>query len=248
MSSHPSQYWNPPSTITKDTPISTLVLFDIDGTLLEGGFLHKLAFEEALRQVYGMDHHFDWPNFQGRTDSWIVRHLAMKNGISETVAEARANDVLDALANYYVSQRHQITGHVHPGVREYLASLDQRGILRGLVTGNVEPIAYYKLMHFNLEKGFALGAFGSDHIDRSDLLRLAIQRAENHFNFHYNGKNVIYIADTPLDMDATHRAGLPGVAVLTGVHNHSDFNAVNPELILSNLSEWPRIDQYLARL
>lgn len=241
------QYWNPPLTITKKTPVSTLVLFDIDGTLLEGGSLHKMAFEEAIHQVYGLDQNMDWPNFQGRTDSWIVRHLAMKNGISEAVAEARANEVLNALAHYYVSQRHRITGHVHPGVREYLNSLDQRGVLRGLVTGNVESIAYYKLMHFQLEKGFALGAFGSDHVDRSDLLILAIKRAEEQFNFRYNGKNVIYIADTPLDMESTHKAGLPGVAVLTGVHKKIDFELVKPELILNNLSEWTRIDQYLAQ-
>ena len=44
---------------------------------------------------------------------------------------------------------------------------------------------------------------------RSRLILKAIEKAEQQFNFHYTGQNVIYVADTVHDVTAAHDAGLP---------------------------------------
>ena len=65
------------------------------------------------------------------------------------------------------------------GVPELLEELKENNILIGLVTGNLEPIARAKMKKVNLNDYFKLGGFGSDDINRANLVRLAIKRAED---------------------------------------------------------------------
>ena len=130
-----------------------------------------------------------------------------------------------------------------------MAAVRDLGYYCGLVTGNLEEIAYIKLDHYHLTQFFAdhVGGFGSDHRDRVELIRIAIQRAAQ-VGFHCAGQNVIYIADTPLDVHAARGAGVHCVITTTGIFRRGDFVANPPDLVVDDLSHQAEIFNYVDEL
>src|SRR5690606_12699384 len=67
---------------------------------------------------------------------------------------------------------------VLPGVHGALEALETHpGFTVGLLTGNFVRGAEIKLSHFDLWQRFPFGAFGDDHVDRRDLVPVALDRA-----------------------------------------------------------------------
>ena len=239
-------FWSPAPSITAQTNSKHLILFDIDGTLVHASQLHVNAFEYTMKAVFGISTIMDWPNSQGRTDPWIIQELARKAGVSDANISRNMILALDTLAKYYESHQKEETGKILPGGTELLHEIDERKVLRGLVTGNVEAIAFMKLRHFDLHTGFACGGFGDNHIERSVLIRLAIKIATEKYHFETNGKNIIYVADTPFDIQAAHDAGVRAIAVKTSASQNLNFESVKPELILKDLSEKKEFFEFLG--
>jgi phosphoglycolate phosphatase len=151
-----------------------LVLWDIDGTLVDSAGHGRHAFEEAFEAVVGRDP--DWVEYAGRTDHQIA--LSMLNGSAERLPE-----VLVQLAERLAARKDAIAaeGRVYPGVRETLQALHEAdGVVNSLLTGNIEANAAVKVGAFGLDRwlDFEAGAYGSDpHERRSDLVAVARERA-----------------------------------------------------------------------
>ena len=72
-----------------------------------------------------------------------------------------------------------------------------------------------KLMAANLNRSFTFGAHGSDSPERSELTRLATERATR---LHELGRagDIDVVGATPLDMKAAHAAGATAVGAAAG--------------------------------
>ena len=208
-----------------------LVLWDIDGTLVDSAGHGRFAFEDAFREVVGRDP--EWVDYAGRTDHQIA--LSMLNGSHEGLP-----DVLEALAAHLATRREAIAadGHVYPGVRETLSALDEMdGVVQSLLTGNVEPNAAVKVGAFGLERwlDFEAGAYGSDpHERRSDLVAVARERAAARYG---EPTGAVLVGDTPLDVLAAREAGARAVAVATGFADLEALSASEPDALLQDLSD-----------
>ena len=66
---------------------------------------------------------------------------------------------------------------VCPGVRDLLRRLTARGVVIGLVTGNLSRIGWRKMERAGLRPYFRFGAFAEMARDRAGLVRIAIRRA-----------------------------------------------------------------------
>jgi phosphoglycolate phosphatase-like HAD superfamily hydrolase len=208
-----------------------LVLWDVDGTLVDSAGHGRYAFEEAFRAVTGrMPGHVD---FAGRTDHQIA--LAMLDGDREHLPR-----VLEELARALDVRREAIRreGHVYPGVPEVLAALhDHDGVIQSLLTGNIESNAAAKVSAFGLERwlDFEVGAYGSDpHEARSDLVAVARERAASK---HAEPTSVVLIGDTPLDVLAAQEAGARAVAVATGFSELDALRQSAPDALLRDMSD-----------
>jgi len=207
-----------------------LVLWDIDGTLVDSAGHGRFAFEEAFDAVLGGVP--EWVDFAGRTDHEIA--LAMLNGSTEHLPA-----VLEQLAAKLADRRDAIAaeGHVYPGVRETLSALHGRdGVVQSLLTGNVEANAAVKVGAFGLERwlDLAAGAYGSDpHERRSDLVAVARERAAARYG---EPTGAVLVGDTPLDVLAAREAGARAVAVATGFADFDDLRASEPDALLQDLS------------
>ncbi len=214
----------------------TIALFDIDGTLLRADGAGRRALELALAEVLGRhdDVSFESVEFAGRTDPWIVAEGLAKHGVA-------ADDALiaDVLRRYVVHLPEQLElAHrfeVLPGAMELLTSLLARDdVSLGLGTGNTEPAAYAKLARGGLDSFFAFGGFGSDHVERAELLRVGLARGLRQVADDREARAVV-IGDTPHDVHAAHAIGADCVAVSTGSYDAAALRSAGARLVVSDL-------------
>lgn len=111
------------------------------------------------------------------TDMWILEVILEKHGVPLEASRARMGELKDSMVEYCKAHADGIAVHALPGVPELLAALSARGDVAvcGLVTGNLEEIGRMKLAASGLVGPFTFGGFGSDHKDRGELIRLAVQ-------------------------------------------------------------------------
>jgi phosphoglycolate phosphatase len=208
-----------------------LVLWDIDGTLVDSAGHGRHAFEEAFEEVVGGP--FAWVDYAGRTDHQIARE--MLDGADEHLPA-----VLEQLAEKLALREDLIAaeGHVYPGVPEALAALHERDdVVNSLLTGNVAANAAVKVGAFGLDRWLDLeaGAYGSDpHERRSDLVAVARERATARYR---EPTGVVLVGDTPLDVLAAREADARAVAVATGFADLDALRESEPDALLQDLSD-----------
>lgn len=218
-----------------------LVLFDIDGTLLQSASAGRRAIEAAFAEEYHDTSFFRAVRFDGKTDPQIVRELYHAAGHPERATSER----IDALLNRYLGHLEadlRERGHLVrtlPGIVELLDALDaQSDVLVGLLTGNIIPGARLKLGAAGLSfDRFALGAFGSDSGHRPDLPTIAAARAEPFLGHIPSGHNVVILGDTPADVTCGHSIGARAVAVATGAYSVAELDAAGAWRSFENFSD-----------
>jgi len=194
-----------------------LVLFDIDGTLLDCGPQVRPLFASALVEVFGTAGDVDGYDFAGRTDPRIVLDLVTAAG----VPEPEAREKLPRMRALYLDRLSRALDRrgmrLLPGVEEMLERLAAReDVVLALLTGNWEPGARAKLSRFDLNRFFGFGAFGCDGVDRSDLPPVALGRAERVVGRRFQPEEALIVGDSVHDVSCARAHGIPCLAVATG--------------------------------
>jgi phosphoglycolate phosphatase-like HAD superfamily hydrolase len=200
----------------------TLLLFDIDGTLLRGGNgAHRRALVGALTSVHGIeagDLHLRVAP-AGRTDGDIARAILLDAGISAAQIDERMDAVQAESCRLYAELcEEDLSPYLIDGIADLLESLAARkDLLLSLVTGNFESIARLKLSRAGIGRWFApgQGAFGSDCEDRATLPAIARRRAGTG-GVPFARAHTIVIGDTPRDIACARADGVRCIAVTSG--------------------------------
>jgi phosphoglycolate phosphatase len=216
-----------------------LVLWDVDGTLVDSAGYGRIAFAEAFERLFGRPPKGNVP-MPGRTDHEIVTALLELNAIAE--GDAHLPRIWEELARALAKRRADIAaeGFVQPGAREALEALARRdGVLQSLLTGNIEPNAAVKLAAFGLEEhvDLEIGAFGSHRGARSALVAIACARASAKHGIDLRPPDAVVIGDTPLDVVAAREGGARAVAVATGPYGEAVLRKSGPDAVLPDLSD-----------
>lgn len=218
---------------------ATLVLFDVDGTLIraEGSSPHTRAFKAAFKSVFGDDCRFV-TGLHGMTDMQIFMTLAEQMGLGDSRLRELAEEACRQMVTIY-QEPHDEDGHyvILPGADRLVETLVLSGVLLGLVTGNTPEIARHKLASVGLDSYFKFGAFGSEAWDRSLLPPIAVARAEQSIGRHIDPRGVIVLGDTPRDVTCALDNGYRSVAVATGHFSVDELVAAGAELVLPDLQD-----------
>lgn len=224
--------------------LPTVVLWDIDGTLVRsnGGRVSVNAFLRALRLAaeLGVDAYVPYPKDSGgKTDEQIALEILL----SLDVAEDAALEMLPAFRSGYLRELEEVREQlmpdlrVLPGVRAVLERLQADGVTQSLLTGNLQPIARMKLTAVGLDNyvDFDLGAFGSDHRDRTCLVPITRQRLQARLGL--DAARIVVVGDTPRDVACARAGEALAVAVATGTYSRESLEVSAPDAVFDDLSD-----------
>lgn len=212
-----SEIRRPPGPCYSRAPMRspTILLFDIDGTLLHAGGAGRRAIVRVFAERYGRREVFDDVRFHGMTDRGIVRDGLVRAGfpVDEPTIDAICEAYLVALAD----EVPRSTGFkLHPGVEPLLGRLAGRdGVAVGLGTGNLREGARIKLEHARIQHHFGFGSFGCDQEDRATIIGLGAERGAARLQVPREACRVVVIGDTPRDVAAAQAIGAEAVTVET---------------------------------
>jgi phosphoglycolate phosphatase len=216
---------------------TTLVLFDIDGTLIQSGRAGVRGMNRAFDRLYGQPRALDGVAVAGRCDRVIVMDAMRGFGLDATGDEIRRlrDTYFEALSEEIGRPVAEPSG-VLPGVLALLDALDRRpDVAVALLTGNFAGGARIKLGHFGLWSRFRFGAFGDDHEDRRELVPVALTLARAEGIAIADLQRVVVVGDTPLDVDCAQAHGARALAVATGLYDEGALRATGANLVLRTL-------------
>lgn len=155
--------------------------------------------------------------------------------------DERTAAVLARLQVELAAAAHQVRrGHTMPGVPALLARLhDDPAFEQTVLTGNIAPNAAVKLGAFDLLRwlDLGLGAFGSDHVDRTRLVPIALRRVAARFGGHPPPDRVWVVGDAPNDLAAARAGGVNCLLVGTGRYPASALAELGPDAVLPDLAD-----------
>jgi phosphoglycolate phosphatase len=195
----------------------TVLLFDVDGTLVTTGGAGRKALEAAFQRAHGRDDALHQFPLDGMTDRAIVRQGLTSIGLAATEA------AIDAVLAVYLdcleaAVRAAPPAHyrVHPGMEAAILAGHARGMAVGLGTGNLREGARVKLERVDLYRHFGFGGFGDDAEARPELIRVGAERGAARLGLSRQEVRVVVIGDTPKDVAAARAVGAESVGVGTG--------------------------------
>jgi phosphoglycolate phosphatase len=214
----------------------SLVLFDIDGTLIltHGAGMRALARAARERQV--LERALESMSPDGKTDPLIIRELMEVCGRAEECTPQMVSGFLRSYVTFLKEEMAACASlQVLPGVRGLLSTLAQDSFFKiGLATGNIEEGAWIKLRHAGLDSYFSFGGFASDAEERTELIRIAIRRGRALAPAN-QGQAAFVIGDTPRDIIHGREAGAHTIAVATGAYSLEQLEECHPDLAVPTL-------------
>lgn len=221
-----------------------LVLFDIDGTLLNSEGLGRTAMRRALGTIFGSPGNPAY-RYDGKTDKQIVRDVMRLEGHGDEHIDSR----MDTLIGLYLEgldegvKSGKFNVHPHDGVVDLLDALEAReDVVLGLLTGNVESGARTKLTAAGLDPNrFRVNAFGSDHEHRPELPAIAQRRASEQLGLDIVGERVVVIGDTPADIECGRSLGVRAIGVASGHYTVEQLLEHSPYAAFPSLKDTPQL-------
>ena len=220
----------------------TLLLFDIDLTLVNARGIGQVAMRTAGEKVCGDGFSFEGISFGGRLDPLIF-------------ADAIANCDHDAshkhddfrleygreLKRLIHEQGHKVDAL--PGIPQLIDQLRRRAqtqddIMLGLLTGNYAETAKIKIEAAGLQRDwFTMGCFGDEAPSRPGLTELAMRRYQDMTQTEPDPQRIVIIGDTPHDVDCAKSHGCTAFAVATGRTPAEELHAAGADIVVNDLSD-----------
>jgi phosphoglycolate phosphatase len=215
-----------------------LLLFDIDGTLLETHGVGRRAVEAALSELTGSPVSTEGISFSGKTDPQILREVLTASGADAPWLDGRFPEALAAYERTAATLLDPARVSALPGAVALVERLAAEGGSQlALLTGNIRPMAYRKVDALALGGYFPFGAFGCDHEDRNCLPAVAAERAEAHTGRRFGPEETVVIGDTPRDVECARAFGARVLAVATGRFSREELEAHDPDVLLDDLRD-----------
>jgi phosphoglycolate phosphatase len=218
-----------------------LVLWDVDGTLVQAGAAAGWVFDLAVERVIGRPAGDHGVRMSGKTDPQIALEILAFAQIADVEARARLPRVLEHLEHELAAAVHHLQEHgrVLPGVVELLTRLHVApDLVSSVLTGNIEPNGRLKVAAFGLDRWLDLdvGAYGSDDHDRNNLVPVALAKLESRHAMSVPPVDVWVVGDTPRDLACARACGARCLLVGTGRFPTDELRALGPDAAVDDLS------------
>lgn len=216
-----------------------LILWDIDGTLLYTGGVSGRAMRAAMARIYGQSPSDERAHYAGKTDRQIIFETFVDRDQAELLG------LIDHFVAAYLEEldinRAELLARVQvfDGVVPVLERLQHEAVIQTALTGNLQQVARLKLEVTGLLKYFDIevGAYGSDHHERTQLPAIAAARASERYGRSFAGSDLVVIGDTPNDIACGRAGGARTVAIATGPFSVEALRECRPDAVLPSLAD-----------
>jgi len=221
----------------------TLMLFDIDMTLLSTGGAGMHAMQAVADRCFDGAISFDKVSFAGKLDTIIFTEAAKLCGLEDIPVRELV------FQREYVRELEAELARIGPrafalpGVLPLLEALLERanngdGLTLGLLTGNYTAAAPIKLRAVGIDPGwFSITAFGDEAPTRPDLVALAMRKYRQRHGRRIDPARVIVIGDTPRDVECAKAHGCVAFAVATGGYTADQLRDAGADHVVEDLRE-----------
>jgi len=215
----------------------------------------RSAYVEAFGVVVGRPL-IQLPQTAGRSESEVFFDALALNGVDMRI-DGGAERLLDPfsaeLAAVLAARRDDLAsqGRLLPGAAEALAAVAKlEGVAQTVLTGNSKPNAMLKLRAFGLDGylDFDIGGYGSEAYPRGTLLGVARQRAADKHGVPLRELATVYVADSPVDVEAARVGGARSLAVAGGRASAAELREAGPDAVLPDLTDTAGLVNLIARL
>ena len=232
-----------------------LILFDIDGTLVsqDGSSVFEMKpegetkFSYAIRTVFGKQIHVDMTKFNGYVDRSILWFCAESVGIDRKDFDRELPRLAAEMHNYMKLSNLDVSLY-HPieTARQFVdLVVASQTIAYGILSGNVQSIAEWKLDKAGYGHMFDFGLYGEEADDRIELAKKTVVRANAFFHTTFVPKDISVIGDTVHDVRCGKAIGAHTIAVMTGRHRDPVvLNAENPDFLVDSLMDNSVLDYF----
>jgi phosphoglycolate phosphatase-like HAD superfamily hydrolase len=228
--------------------VDRLILWDVDGTLIHSSGIGAAVFDRALERVVGTAP-MSTLVLGGKTDPQIA--LEYMEAMAVDDADGKLALVLEAVEAEVAAAATLLaeTGNAMPGVPELLARLHaEEGVHQSLLTGNTAANAAVKVTAFGLQQWLDLevGAYGSDHADRRELVPIAVERARRLRGWDVDAAAAWVVGDTANDLACARAGGARCLLVATGKVSLKELEGLGADCVLQDLSNTDAVVRILT--
>ena len=193
----------------------TLVIFDIDGTLVDSTAAHHAALTKALRG-FGLDPMAKpWNAYRHYTDSGVLDELySDARGIGATPAELSRLDI-EMRREFETLIRTRPLAEI-AGASQVLEELNAAADMRcSFATGSMRGAAALKLQALGLDAEAQILSTGSEFFSREQIVRQVLSEGMRRFGL---GFNTVLLGDGAWDEKVARALDIAFVGVETGLH------------------------------
>lgn len=203
-----------------------LIVFDWDGTLLDSAAAIVRAIQAACADL-GLPVP---PDPRARHVIGLGLADAMRQAVPELVPE-RFPAMIERYRRHYLSADHELT--LFPGVAELLAELHRRGHMLAVATGKSRVGLERAFDHCGLRPLF-LGSRCADECHSKPHPQML---EELMAEFGVGNAATVMIGDTSHDLLMARNAGVDGIAVTYGAHDHRHLLEHEPVACAHSVAE-----------
>ena len=198
-----------------------LVLFDIDGTLVDSDEFDSELYVAAVRKVLGIEIGDDWSAYRNVTDGGILDEIIDNAGLNadRLRIHSEVKAVFAGLVSEYLDEREGRLPEIE-GAGTFLAELKSLpDVSMALATGGWEETARMKLRAAGLDRYSLPLASGSDALTRVEIMQIAENRA-------LDGRDAdrrTYFGDGVWDKRASEELGYDFIAIGDKVQHNARY-------------------------
>jgi phosphoglycolate phosphatase-like HAD superfamily hydrolase len=216
----------------------TLVIFDIDGTLLATAGIHHDLIAEVLARD-DLDVLFQpWGAYRHYTDRGVIDEL-IRHALGRPMAEADLERYDEAYRVALVARLGDSPISEIAGAKRLIADLsDMPDVRMCFATGSLRKMAVVKLSLLGVDGNAVALATGSDYLSREEIVVASIRQASGDLDGDFD---VVILGDGAWDERTAANLAIPFVAVQSGMHvfgegpvlTVEDFRALSAETLVS---------------
>lgn len=218
--------------------MTDLYLFDIDGTLVNIDYLHLNAYQQAYRDVLGVEADRDVIHSSfGMVEIDQQRYICRESGYNAGEKQ------LEELISVYYSEFNDLLKSskisLLQGVADFLNELKRKKDYTGILTAHTESNGRAILKNAEIEDQFSVFGFLKEGLHtRIEIAKDVLRKAEEK---GYGWRKVYVIGDSASDIKAAKGIGAISVGVCTSYTAREKLEEEGADLVIKDLTEYPKI-------